>query len=105
MGHHEAASISEGRFAFSGFDFYGLVFNPVGAAGVGAGVGWFGLPLEPAPGRLAASLRTVRPVRVTSDRPAHEVSHVLPRRHFTGLKWTPKRTPKWLKSVRICKNL
>jgi len=22
---------------------YGLVFNPVGAAGVGTGVGWFGL--------------------------------------------------------------
>ncbi len=38
-----AASISEGRLAFSGFDFYGLVVNPVGAAGVGAGVGWFGL--------------------------------------------------------------
>lgn len=44
----KAASVSVGRFAFSGFDFYGFVFNPVGAAGfvvvvVGAGVGWFGL--------------------------------------------------------------
>src|SRR5208282_5322351 len=40
---YKAASVSEGRFAFSGFDVYGLVVNPVGAAGVGAGVGWFGL--------------------------------------------------------------
>jgi hypothetical protein len=39
----KAASVSKSRFAFSGFDFYGFVFNPVGAAGVGAGVGWFGL--------------------------------------------------------------
>jgi len=44
----KAAFVTEGRFAFSGFNFYGLVVNPVGAAGfvvvvAGAGVGWFGL--------------------------------------------------------------
>jgi hypothetical protein len=33
--YKKAASVSEGRLAFSGFDFYGLVFNLVGAAGVG----------------------------------------------------------------------
>ena len=49
----KAASVSEGRFAFFEFDFYlpavayGLVFNPVGAAGVGTGVGWFGLQSFP----------------------------------------------------------
>ena len=45
----KAAFVSEGRLVFSRFDFdlpavaHDLVFNPVGAAGVGAGVGWFGL--------------------------------------------------------------
>lgn len=39
----QAVSVSEDRFAFSGFYFYGLTFNPVGAVGVGAGVGWLGL--------------------------------------------------------------
>jgi hypothetical protein len=32
-----SASVSEDRFAFSDFAFNGLVFNPVGVIGVGAG--------------------------------------------------------------------
>jgi len=41
----KAASISEGRFVFSGFDFnLPAVAHGLDAAGVGAGVGWFGLP-------------------------------------------------------------
>ena len=46
MAKIKTASVSEGRSAFSiclPVVVHGLVVNPVGAAGVGAGVGWFGL--------------------------------------------------------------
>ncbi len=52
----------------------------------------FGLPLESAARCLAASVRHFQPVRHPSRRPARQVSLLLSRRHFTGLKNLAPRT-------------
>jgi len=69
----KAASVSKGRFAFSGFNFYspalahGLVVNPVGAAAAGAGTsvgGFCPVSIHYCPCRMAfeTDLRENRPV-------------------------------------------